>query len=137
MKKRQQLFVQYYLNKTDLETYHNATKSAQKAGYSLKTAYSTGSRLLKEAEIKALIDNSNLNDEEKYRISKEQAIVEARKNFEEASTPGMKKFWWEQWAGLQGWDVKKFENKNTQEVTVKTQEQIAETVRKQLQESLN
>lgn len=34
----------------------NCTKAAQRAGYSEKTAYSTGSRLLKVVEIKAAID---------------------------------------------------------------------------------
>jgi hypothetical protein len=34
----------------------NATESAKQAGYSTKTAYSIGSRLLKDVEVKAIID---------------------------------------------------------------------------------
>ena len=36
---------------------HNATKAAERAGYSLKTAYSQGQRLLKKAEIKNEIES--------------------------------------------------------------------------------
>ena len=46
----QQAFADYYLETS------NATESAKKAGYSEKTAYSQGQRLLKNAEVKAYID---------------------------------------------------------------------------------
>lgn len=46
---KQQAFVDAYLRT------FNATKSAIEAGYSEKTAYSQGSRLLKDAEIKAFL----------------------------------------------------------------------------------
>ena len=46
----QQAFADYYLETS------NATESAKKAGYSEKTAYSQGQRLLKNVEIKAYID---------------------------------------------------------------------------------
>ncbi len=49
MNAKQKLFCQYYL-----ETF-NATQSAILAGYSAKTAYSIGSRLLKNVEIQKTI----------------------------------------------------------------------------------
>lgn len=47
---RQQAFVSEYL------VDRNATKAATRAGYSAKTAYSQGQRLLKNAEVKAALD---------------------------------------------------------------------------------
>jgi phage terminase small subunit len=47
--KKQALFVDYYLQS------FNASDAARKAGYSEKTAYSIGSRLLKDVEISAVI----------------------------------------------------------------------------------
>lgn len=46
----QQLFADYYLIEL------NATEAAKKAGYSDKTAYSQGQRLLKHVEVRAYID---------------------------------------------------------------------------------
>ena len=46
----QQAFADYYLETS------NATESAKRAGYSEKTSYSQGQRLLKNVEIKAYID---------------------------------------------------------------------------------
>ena len=48
---RQQLFVTEYVK--DM----NATKAAERAGYSKRTAYSQGQRLLKNVEIKNAVDN--------------------------------------------------------------------------------
>lgn len=47
---KQQAFCEYYI------ACHNATQSAIKAGYSEKTAYSQGQRLLKNVEIKKYLD---------------------------------------------------------------------------------
>ena len=47
---RQQLFVTEYVK--DM----NATKAAERAGYSKRTAYSQGQRLLKNVEIKKAVD---------------------------------------------------------------------------------
>jgi phage terminase small subunit len=47
---RQEIFCREYIISL------NATKAAEKAGYSLKTAYSQGQRLLKNVEIKKMID---------------------------------------------------------------------------------
>lgn len=46
---QQQAFVEHYL------TCFSATEAAKRAGYSTKTAYAQGSRLLKKAEIKAAV----------------------------------------------------------------------------------
>lgn len=50
LSERQQLFVEEYLK------CWNATEAAKRAGYSAKTAYSQGSRLLKNAEVQAEIE---------------------------------------------------------------------------------
>ena len=47
---KQKAFCEYYIAN------HNATQSAIKAGYSEKTAYSQGQRLLKNVEIKKYLD---------------------------------------------------------------------------------
>ena len=55
MNLKQTSFATYY---ADGETKGNATKSAQLAGYSKKTAYSQGQRLLKHAEVKKAITDA-------------------------------------------------------------------------------
>ncbi len=50
LNERQKLFAEYYLADS------NATQSAIKAGYSEKTAYSIGQRLLKNVDIRALVE---------------------------------------------------------------------------------
>ena len=47
---KQQAFCEYYIAN------HNATQAAIKAGYSKKTAYSQGQRLLKNVEVKKYLD---------------------------------------------------------------------------------
>ena len=49
MTNRQRIFIAEYLNTLDV------TRSAIKAGYSRRSAYSTGSRLLKNAEIQKYV----------------------------------------------------------------------------------
>ena len=55
---KQQLFVRYYSG--------NASEAALKAGYSKKTAYSIGQRLLKVIEIKQAIQNRVEKSQEKH-----------------------------------------------------------------------
>ena len=50
MTRKQELFIKHYVLTS------NATESAKKAGYSQRTAYSSGQRLLKDVEIKSRID---------------------------------------------------------------------------------
>ena len=47
----------------------NATRAAIAAGYSKKTAYAQGSRLLKNAEITAEIEQKNTESNQKYDLS--------------------------------------------------------------------
>ena len=49
---KQRAFCEYYI------ACHNATQAAIKAGYSKKTAYSQGQRLLKNVEIKKHLDET-------------------------------------------------------------------------------
>lgn len=48
----------------------NATKSAVEAGYSEKTAYSQGQRLLKKVEIQKYLENIRENEQEVVNISR-------------------------------------------------------------------
>lgn len=65
---RQKLFIEEYL--TDL----NATQAAIRAGYSQKTAYQIGSRLLMNVEISKAISKAQKVTIEKIQISKEDLI---------------------------------------------------------------
>jgi len=68
---RQQLkFLQKYL------ICFNATQAAIHAGYSKKTAYSSGQRLLKHDEIKSAIARMQKKDEDRYEITKEKWLAE-------------------------------------------------------------
>ena len=58
----QQAFADYYLETS------NATEAAKRAGYSEKTAYSQGQRLLKNVEVKSYIDE-RLNEIKNQRIA--------------------------------------------------------------------
>jgi len=52
----------------------NATKSAEQAGYSKRTAYSQGSRLLSNVEVKGVIDKRLAEIQARNTISKEGII---------------------------------------------------------------
>lgn len=69
MNDRQKLFCYAYI-----ETM-NATESAKRAGYSEKTAYSNGQRLLKNAEIQGFIQN-HLKTREKEAIASADEVLE-------------------------------------------------------------
>ena len=62
MTHRQELFIQEYLNSL------NATQSAIRAGYSPKTAYSIGQRLLKNVEVLRAI-NTAMNERKNTLIA--------------------------------------------------------------------
>jgi phage terminase small subunit len=66
---KQQLFADYYI-----ETL-NATQAAIKAGYSEKTAYSQGQRLLKHVEIKDYIEEI-MEKKDKQRVASQDEILE-------------------------------------------------------------
>ncbi len=67
---RQKRFVEEYL--VDL----NATKAAERAGYSKKTAYSQGQRLLKNVEIKSLVQEARENLSKRVNITTDSVLFE-------------------------------------------------------------
>lgn len=70
---KQERFVHEYL--IDL----NATQAAIRAGYSAKTAYSQGERLLKNVEVKAAVDSARLNTIDRLGITREMVAREYQK----------------------------------------------------------
>ena len=66
---KQQRFIDYFIQSA------NATQAALLAGYSQKTSYSQGQRLLKNVEIKSVIDEK-LRIMESERIAKNQEVLE-------------------------------------------------------------
>lgn len=76
---KQRRFVAEYL--VDL----NATQAAIRAGYSAKTAYSQGQRLLKNVEVSKVVGAHAANRSEKLDLSAERVL---RGLFEEATRTG-------------------------------------------------
>lgn len=70
---KQKRFVAEYL--VDL----NATAAAKRAGYSEKTAYSTGQRLLKDAEIQNAVQEAKLDLGKRTGVRQEDVIEEIRR----------------------------------------------------------
>ena len=70
MTPRQQQFVDEYL--VDL----NATKAALRAGFSERSAYSTGQRLLKNAEIQARISDAMQSRQNRTQITSDRVLYE-------------------------------------------------------------
>jgi phage terminase small subunit len=68
--KKQALFVQEYL--IDL----NATAAAKRAGYSEKSAYSQGERLLRKAEVQAVIQVAKRERSMRTQITQDQVLRE-------------------------------------------------------------
>lgn len=68
LNQRQQLFVNEYL--IDL----NATQAAIRAGYSEKTAYSQGPRLLENVEIQEALKEAQMKTVQKLEITREEVI---------------------------------------------------------------
>lgn len=73
MNDRQARFVEEYL--IDL----NATQAAIRSGYSLKTAYSIGQRLLKDVEIQKAIQAAQMSLSSRAEISQEMVLAELAK----------------------------------------------------------
>lgn len=65
---QKKLFADIYL------TCLNATEAAKKAGYSEKTAYSQGNRLLKDVEVRAYIDERQQARAEKLNLDAEWVL---------------------------------------------------------------
>ena len=73
MNERQKRFCLEYLKD------FNATEAAERAGYSKKTAYSIGGRLLKNVEVKKRIDESKTKQVKKAELKTESIIKELKK----------------------------------------------------------
>ncbi len=69
---KQKRFVEEYL--VDL----NATQAAIRAGYSPKTAYSTGQRLLKNVEVQAAIQAAIKEREKRTQVTQDMVVEELR-----------------------------------------------------------
>lgn len=65
---KQKLFVKHY------RIHQNATKAAKAAGYSKKTSYSIGQRLLKNVEIRKMLKDSAEKTSAKLDISAERIL---------------------------------------------------------------
>lgn len=76
---RQQNFIKFYKG--------NATEAALKAGYSKKTAYSIGQRLLKVVEIKQAIQNRVEKSQEKHIKTIEEMQIFLSKNIDNEDLP--------------------------------------------------
>ncbi|MBR3499723.1 MAG: terminase small subunit [Selenomonadaceae bacterium] len=91
MTEQQKRFVDFYIQTA------NATEAAKRAGYSPRTAYSSGQRLLKQDEIRRVIDE-RLDGMESERIIQTEEILEHLSDVirgrvtEVIVTPGGKKF---------------------------------------------
>ena len=70
---KQKRFCEEYLK--DL----NTTKAAKRAGYSKKTAYSIGQKLLKKVEVKSRIDNLISKREKRTEITADRVVQELAK----------------------------------------------------------
>lgn len=70
LNERQERFVREYL--VDL----NATQAAKRAGYSEKTAYSLGQRLLKNVEVQATIQKARTEQMERTEITADRVLQE-------------------------------------------------------------
>lgn len=73
MREKQKRFAEEYL--MDL----NATQAAMRAGYSEKTAYSQGSRLLKHPQVKAYVEEKQKVMQEHLEIRRERVVEEMAK----------------------------------------------------------
>lgn len=82
MPPRQQRFVEEYLVDS------NATQAAIRAGYSRKTAYSQGHRLLKNAEVADAVREGRTRIAEKAELNSAWVVAEAKKNHEDAIRRG-------------------------------------------------
>jgi len=74
MTPKQQRFVDYYLSNG-----FNATDAAKSAGYSEKSAYSQGQRLLKHVEVKKAVEKKQSNLRKNTKVKAEKIIAELAK----------------------------------------------------------
>lgn len=60
----------------------NATQAALRSGYSAKTAYSLGQRLLKNVEVKKVVDELTKERSERTKIDSDWVLTELKKNYD-------------------------------------------------------
>lgn len=96
MTPKQKLFVHHYLIE------HNATKAAESAGYSAKTAHVQGCRLLRNAQIKALIEQKDEKRAEKLEITADYVLGSVKEVIEESRQLGKT---YNQFASLKGLEL--------------------------------
>lgn len=86
---KRQDFIRYYV------LTKNATESAKQSGYSPKSAYSTGQRLLKNAEIVKEIERLCIERAKEYQLTKEQYIKKTYDLHKEEGHSNVKARYWE------------------------------------------
>lgn len=79
---KQKAFVQEYL--VDL----NATQAAIRAGYSKRSAYSTGQRMLKNDEVQKAIQKAQKRREERTEVTQDYVIAKLREIVEKDASDG-------------------------------------------------
>ena len=79
---KQKAFVQEYL--VDL----NATQAAIRAGYSKRSAYSTGQRMLKNDEVQKAIQKAQKRREERTEVTQDYVIAKLREIAEKDASDG-------------------------------------------------
>lgn len=131
MNRKQKKFIRSYLDKTNPKTYNHATNSALEAGYSDSRAASQGCELLKLPSIKEEIARYDKEEASKYSNTKQEAIIEARKNYEESKTHTEKKYWYDLWVDLQSWKIQKQEvTNNNYDMTTERNNKVNEALRR-------
>ena len=113
LNKRQKLFIEYYTDRTNKQTCGRGKAAALKAGYNESRAASQASNLLKIPAISQQIATIEKEGKERYQATKDQAILEARENYEHATTHTEKKYWYDMWVDLQSWKVQRSETTAT------------------------
>jgi len=81
---RQKAFVEHYL-----AAGHNATEAAKRAGYSERTAYSQGQRLLKHVEVVKALNEGQRESLERVKVTQDMVLrgllLEAQREGKDAS----------------------------------------------------
>jgi phage terminase small subunit len=70
LNRRQEMFAREYL------VDYNATQAALRAGYSARTAYSQGQRLLKHVEVRRLLDEADAERRKRLQLSADDVLGE-------------------------------------------------------------
>lgn len=140
MNRRQRLFVNAYTRR-GAETHGHGTNSAIAAGYAMKCAGKHAHRLLKNDEIRRKIAEIEENEQKNARMSLEEAIVEAKRQYSLCKEGSREKAqWFDRICNLEGLYIDKKEIKSETVSKVEIEEhkaqQIAEIARRSLKDAL-